>query len=217
MEKQKVYLAGPFFNERETALIEAFAARLREEYEVFVPMEHTAEGDGPHGSFAWGREIYDIDVAGLRDADFVIALDHGFTSDAGTAWETGYARALGKPSYIVAVGDASPVRSVMLLFWLHPLLCLLRRSLGLSARQRGAKRGSAGHPSEINAKTRQGIGAFLCWGCIKKRYLASSKAMGIPPLASDAKAASMTFKTRRTSACLMSCSSLPSMARTRLR
>lgn len=116
MEKQKVYLAGPFFNERETALIEEFAARLREEYEVFVPMEHTAEGDVPHGSFAWGREIYDIDVAGLRDADFVIALDHGFTSDAGTAWETGYARALGKPSYIVAVGDASPVRSVMLLF-----------------------------------------------------------------------------------------------------
>lgn len=113
---QKIYLAGPFFNEKETALIREFAARLREKYEVFVPMEHTAEGDVPEGSFAWGREIFEIDVSGLEAADFVVALDHGFTSDAGTAWETGYAHALGKPSYIVAVGDTSPVRSLMLLF-----------------------------------------------------------------------------------------------------
>ncbi len=112
---KKIYLAGPFFNDAETALIRDFAARLREKYEVFVPMEHTAEGDVPEGSFAWGKEIFDIDVKGLEGADFVVALDHGFTSDAGTAWETGYAYALGKPSYIVAVGDASPVRSLMLL------------------------------------------------------------------------------------------------------
>ncbi len=47
---QKIYLAGPFFNARETALIHTFAARLREKYEVFVPMEHTAEGDVPDGA-----------------------------------------------------------------------------------------------------------------------------------------------------------------------
>ena len=116
MKKEKIYLAGPFFNEKETALIKKFAARLREEYEVFVPMEHTAEGDVEFGSFAWGKEIFDIDVAGIEGADFVVALDHGFTSDAGTAWETGYAYAKGKPSYIVSVGDGSPTRSLMLLF-----------------------------------------------------------------------------------------------------
>ena len=44
-----------------------------------------------------------------------MALDHGFTSDAGTAWETGYAYAKGKPSYIVSVAEGSPVRSLMLL------------------------------------------------------------------------------------------------------
>ena len=87
---QKIYLAGPFFNQKETALIHAFAARLREKYEAFVPMEHTAEGDVPEGSLAWGKEIFDIDVRGLEGADLVVALDHGFTSDAGTAWETGY-------------------------------------------------------------------------------------------------------------------------------
>ena len=112
---KKIYLAGPFFNEKETALIHEFASRLRERYEVFVPMEHTAEGDVPEGSFAWGKEIFDIDVSGLENADLVVALDHGFTSDAGTAWETGYAYAKGKPSYIVAVGDPSPIRSLMLL------------------------------------------------------------------------------------------------------
>lgn len=115
MKKEKIYLAGPFFNPRETALIEEFAARLREEYEVFVPMEHTAEGEVVFGSFAWGREIFDIDVRGLKESDFVVALDHGFTSDAGTAWETGFAYALGKPSYIVSVAEDSPVRSLMLL------------------------------------------------------------------------------------------------------
>ena len=115
MEKQKIYLAGPFFNDRETALIHTFASRLREKYDVFVPMEHTAEGDVPEGSFAWGREIFDIDVSGLENADFVVALDHGFTSDAGTAWETGYAYAKGKPSYIVSVAEGAPVRSLMLL------------------------------------------------------------------------------------------------------
>ncbi|MBE6655517.1 MAG: nucleoside 2-deoxyribosyltransferase [Ruminococcaceae bacterium] len=112
---KKIYLAGPFFNEKENALILDFAARLREKYDVFVPMEHTAEGDVPEGGFAWGKEIFDIDVCGLDGADLVVALDHGFTSDAGTAWETGYAYAKGKPSYIVAVGDPSPVRSLMLL------------------------------------------------------------------------------------------------------
>ena len=112
---KKIYLAGPFFNQKDTALIHEFAARLREKYEVFVPMEHTAEGDVPEGSLAWGKEIFDIDVKGLEGADLVVALDHGFTSDAGTAWETGYAYAKGKPSYIVAVGDPSPVRSLMLL------------------------------------------------------------------------------------------------------
>ncbi len=115
MKREKIYLAGPFFNEGESALIQEFATRLREKYEVFVPMEHTAEGDVAEGSLAWGKEIFEIDVKGLTDADLVVALDHGFTSDAGTAWETGYAYAIGKPSYIVAVGEGSPIRSLMLL------------------------------------------------------------------------------------------------------
>ena len=113
---KKIYLAGPFFTEKEADLVRTLAARLREKYEVFVPMEHSAEGDVPFGSAVWGKEIFDIDVCGIREADMVVALDYGFSSDAGTAWEMGYAYALGKPSYIVAVGgEDSPVRSLMLL------------------------------------------------------------------------------------------------------
>ena len=143
---QKIYLAGPFFNEKETALIHEFATRLREKYEVFVPMEHTAEGDVPEGSLAWGKEIFDIDVQGLEESDFVVALDHGFTSDAGTAWETGYAYAKGKPSYIVAVGDPSPIRSLMLLHGctryfasLDDLMAFLAGEEAPSAEERGIR------------------------------------------------------------------------------
>lgn len=113
---KKIYLAGPFFNEYEESLVRAVAARLREKHEVFVPMEHTAEGDVEIGDAAWGKEIYEIDRGGIHAADIVVALDHGFTSDAGTAWEIGYAHALGKTVYVVSArNDDGGVRSLMLL------------------------------------------------------------------------------------------------------
>ncbi len=112
---KKIYLAGPFFNEYEENLVRTVAARLREHFEVFVPMEHTAEGDVEVGDAAWGKEIFEIDKGGIHNADFVVALDHGFTSDAGTAWEIGYAYALGKPVYVVSAKEDDGVRSLMLL------------------------------------------------------------------------------------------------------
>ena len=112
---QKIYLAGPFFNEYEETLVRTVASRLRESFDVFVPMEHTAEGDVEVGDAAWGEEIFAIDKRGIEQADFVVALDHGFTSDAGTAWEIGYAYALGKPVYVVSAKEDDGVRSVMLL------------------------------------------------------------------------------------------------------
>ena len=112
---RKIYLASPFFTPYEEDLVKATAARLRERFDVFVPMEHTAEGDVEVGDAAWGEEIFAIDKDGILGADFVVALDHGFTSDAGTAWEIGFAYALGKPVYVVSAKKDSGVRSVMLL------------------------------------------------------------------------------------------------------
>ena len=112
---QKIYLASPFFNEYEENLVKSVAERLRERFEVFVPMEHTAEGEVALGDAAWGKEIFEIDRAGIEWADTVVALDHGFTSDAGTSWEIGYAYARGKTVYAVSAREDEGVRSLMLL------------------------------------------------------------------------------------------------------
>jgi len=114
--KQKIYLAGPFFNEKERKIIEEIAKILRTKYEVFVPMEHFIAGGEKMENHKWGKAVFDIDVKGIDGADFAVIIDHGFTSDAGTAWEAGYIYASKKPAYIVSVAEGqNPVHSIMML------------------------------------------------------------------------------------------------------
>lgn len=114
--KQKVYLAGPFFTSKERKIIEEFAKILRTRYDVFVPMEHFIEGGEKMENYRWGEEVFKIDIAGIDSADFAVVVDHGFTSDAGTAWEAGYIFAKNKPAYVIsACAEDNPVHSVMMI------------------------------------------------------------------------------------------------------
>ena len=111
----KVYLAGPFFTEHERFLIEEYAKILRTKFEVFVPMEHfVPDGEKLPNDF-WGKSVFEIDKKGIDDAEIVIAVDHGFTSDAGTAWEVGYAYGQNKTVFVVsATEQKNPVHSLMM-------------------------------------------------------------------------------------------------------
>lgn len=93
----KIYLASPFFNEREIENIsQAVEILKRKGYEVFVPMEHDVENKENLTNAQWAEEIFKIDRNGIDNSDVVVLLYGGMYSDSGTAWECGYAYAKGK-------------------------------------------------------------------------------------------------------------------------
>ena len=97
----KIYLASPFFSEKELAYVEKAEKFFREKgYPLFSPREHTVD-DVEAGSRQWAERIFRIDREGIEDADLVVVLMHGGYGDTGTAWECGYACAKGKPVVVV--------------------------------------------------------------------------------------------------------------------
>ena len=93
--RYRVYLAGPLFSEAE----QAFNRRVRDLLEthlfrVYLPQEAAeVPGREPDADGA----IYASHVAALRDTDVVLAVCDGPDADSGTAWEMGFASALGIP------------------------------------------------------------------------------------------------------------------------
>ncbi len=93
--RYRIYLAGPLFSEAELA----FNRRLYDElsrhlFSVYLPQEV--------GDTSRTREkeeysaIFSRHVKALEEADIVVAVVDGPDADSGTAWEMGYAYALGK-------------------------------------------------------------------------------------------------------------------------
>ncbi len=102
MEKKRVYLAGPFFNEAEVRNIEYAEKVLTEKrLSFFSPMRHSV--DAEPGTAGWAGQLFEMDTAEIRKADLIVALYYGSNSDSGTAWECGYAYSLGKPVVVVHV------------------------------------------------------------------------------------------------------------------
>jgi len=102
-----LYLASPFFNERELTLVEKTEDLLRERgFTVYSPREHEYRG-AEAGTPAWAEGIFREDVQAIDDCEAVVMLYHGNESDSGTAWECGYAYATGKPVVCVQLGKLS--------------------------------------------------------------------------------------------------------------
>jgi len=95
---ENVYLAAPLFSEAECD----FNSRLRDELEgigmnVFLPQEHSNDIDSEQD--ARQESIFSKNVEAIHKSDIMIAVLDGADVDSGTAWEIGYAHALGKPVY----------------------------------------------------------------------------------------------------------------------
>ena len=56
-------------------------------------------------------DVVEQDLAGIRNCDVLIAIGDGL--DAGTIYETGYARALGKPVVFYAENESEEDRKMM--------------------------------------------------------------------------------------------------------
>ena len=112
----KVYLASPFFNEKEIKIYEEVIDILRNKnsLDVFVPREHSIPNGWGMSNQLWGEAVFATDLVALDRCDVVVVLNWGMYSDSGTAWECGYAYAKGKTVINVLCGDEKDFSLMML-------------------------------------------------------------------------------------------------------
>lgn len=112
----KVYLASPFFNEEELKIYNEVIELLRSEgnLSVFVPREHTIPNAWDLPNHIWGENVFAVDYLAIAKCDVVVVLNFGMYSDSGTAWECGYAFALGKKVVNVLCGAEDEEYSIMM-------------------------------------------------------------------------------------------------------
>jgi nucleoside 2-deoxyribosyltransferase len=99
-----IYIAGPLFSMAERT----FNTQVKTEltllgYRSFLPQQDgylvenmLASGQNPDQVF---KKVYELDVKKLHEAEALLAILDGAVIDEGTAFEIGYATALGKPVY----------------------------------------------------------------------------------------------------------------------
>ncbi len=94
----KVYLASPFFNEREKRIYNFIIRSIRKQegIDLFVPQEHTIPNAWDLPNHLWAESVFAVDLLALQQCDVVVVINYGMYSDSGTAWECGYAYATGK-------------------------------------------------------------------------------------------------------------------------
>ena len=93
--KQKLYFAGPWFDNRALLLYEACQRIAKEvepdgRYSIYYPKDEVNKTP---------MDAFNKNVAKIADCDALIALVS--RKDVGTAWEIGMAYALGKPVYLL--------------------------------------------------------------------------------------------------------------------
>lgn len=102
----RIYLASPFFNDKEEEAVGRAETILRDRgFDVFSPREQTYEEE--FGSAEWSKAVFKVDTEEIRNADCVVMLYWGNYSDSGTAWESGYAYAVGTPVVAVHLAEDS--------------------------------------------------------------------------------------------------------------
>lgn len=113
----KVYLASPFFNREENIVYHNVIDILRnqEGIDLFVPKEHTIPNAWDLSNRVWAENVFAVDLLALQKAEVVVVLNFGMYSDSGTAWECGYAYALGKKVVNVCIGGDDKAFSLMML------------------------------------------------------------------------------------------------------
>ncbi len=90
-----VYLAAPLFSEAELD----FNRKLRDEikvagFKVFLPQE---DSNNVKDRDDRQKVIFSKNETAIQNSDIIAAVLDGTDVDSGTAWEIGYAYALGKP------------------------------------------------------------------------------------------------------------------------
>ena len=94
--RYRVYLAAPLFSEAERVFNTSVARLLRTHlFDVHLPQE--AGDDSDTRDIQEQERLFLFNKTALENSDFIVAIIDGADADSGTAWEMGYAFALGKP------------------------------------------------------------------------------------------------------------------------
>lgn len=92
------YIASPFFEDIHRQRVYEVAEHFRNlGHRVFVPCEHKIDNAWDLPNYEWGKAVFNNDIEAINDCDYVICLNYGRISSAGTAWEVGYSYGIGKP------------------------------------------------------------------------------------------------------------------------
>ncbi len=127
----RVYVAGPLFTPGQRALLEAIDTLCREVgFDTYLPHRDAGVFDRDGDS----RPFFEGDVRALEAAALVVAVLDGCDVDSGTAWEMGYAYALGRPvlGYLSDVRIARPQTQINPMIY-HSLQGLATDEAGLRA------------------------------------------------------------------------------------
>jgi nucleoside 2-deoxyribosyltransferase len=97
----KIYLAAPVFSQMERQYNRRLAEKLQSllpKCQVILPQDfRVREGAASFNDRRHLAGVYQRCIEELTGADVVLALLDGADADSGVAFETGYARGLGKP------------------------------------------------------------------------------------------------------------------------
>ena len=104
----KIYLASPFFNDKELENVKLAEKILTERgFSLFSPRLNEVRTDENTQKSWWSKENFINDKKFIDWADVVIMLYYGGYSDSGTAWECGYAYGTNTPVVVVQLGEDS--------------------------------------------------------------------------------------------------------------
>ena len=94
--RYRVYLAAPLFSEAERRYNEFIRDILATHcFEVYLPQEAGDDSASRHHQTM--QAIFASHAEALKNTDWVVGIVDGADADSGTAWEMGYAHALGIP------------------------------------------------------------------------------------------------------------------------
>ena len=104
----KIYLASPFFNEKELENVKIAEKILTERgFSLFSPRLNEVRTDENTQQSWWSKETFMNDKKFIDWADVVVMLYYGGYSDSGTAWECGHAYGTNTPVVVVQLGEDS--------------------------------------------------------------------------------------------------------------
>ena len=96
----KIYLASPFFNEKELKHVAMLERILRTQgHTVFSPREEQLP-EFEFGSYEWRTNVFRNDLNHIKWCDAIVSIIGDNYDDTGTAWEMGAGYILGKPVYL---------------------------------------------------------------------------------------------------------------------